>query len=88
MSLVVSKRLESVLQLSVSPAYCSGCYAISYLLMCLNISRWKCYNALVASMEVLPNFLCYETGPVKLVLSLQETMASYRRNVDPPNLLG
>lgn len=39
-------------------------------------------------MDILPNFLCYETGPVELVLSLKETIASYRRNVDPPDQLG
>lgn len=32
---------------------------------------------------MLPNFLCYEMGPVKLALSLKETIASYRWNVDP-----
>ena len=53
--------------------------------MCLNTSRWDCYNGFVASVDMLPNFLCYETGPVEPVLSLKETMASYRWNVDPPN---
>lgn len=51
-------------------------YAITYLPMCLNTSRWNCCNGLVASMDILPNFLCYETGPVELVLSLKETIAS------------
>lgn len=36
----------------------------------LDASRWDCYNGLVASMDILPNILCYETGSVKLVLGL------------------
>lgn len=55
--------------------------------ICLNASRWDCYNGLVASMDILPNILCYETGSVKLVSGLRETIASYHRNVDPPNQL-
>lgn len=38
-------------------------------------------------MDILPNFLCYETGPVEVVSSPTETMASYRWNVDPRNRL-
>lgn len=38
-------------------------------------------------MDILPNFLCYETGPVEVVSSPTETMASYRWNVDPRNQL-
>lgn len=50
-------------------------------------SWWNSYDGLVASMDILPNFLCYETGPVEVVWSLKETIATYSWNVDPPNQL-